>query len=77
MEKEPSIYDVDKLIEIITDYRTRKNINLRNFIEKANISYALYHQIKRRDNHSPHYCVTFANAMEMGFLCIMDTTDFK
>lgn len=34
MEKEPSIYDVDKLIEIITDYRTRKNINLRNFIEK-------------------------------------------
>ena len=49
MEKEPSIYDVDKLIEIITDYRTRKNINLRNFIEKANISYALYHQIMRKD----------------------------
>lgn len=68
MEKEPSIYDVDKLIEIITDYRTRKNINLRNFIEKANISYALYHQIKRRDiNLTSRIIKHFANAMEMDF----------
>ena len=68
MEKEPSIYDVDKLIEIITDYRTRKNINLRNFIEKANISYALYHQIKRKDVKLTSRIIKhFANAMEMGF----------
>lgn len=68
MEKEPSIYDVDKLIEIITDYRTRKNINLRNFIEKANISYALYHQIKRKDVKLTSRIIKhFANAMEMDF----------
>lgn len=59
---------MDKLIEIITDYRTRKNINLRNFIEKANISYALYHQIKRRDiNLTSRIIKHFANAMEMDF----------
>ena len=62
MEKEPSIYDVDKLIEIITDYRTRKNIILRN------ISYALYHQIKRKDVKLTSRIIKhFANAMEMDF----------
>ena len=67
MEKEPSIYDVDKLIEIITDYRTRKNINLRNFIEKANII-MLYIIKQRKDVKLTSRIIKhFANAMEMDF----------